>query len=135
MGVCHHNDQCGHRMCLRANICRVFAMLLALTVFSLASEASAHGNHDHAQYGGTHRMISTATGRHDARALADLRSMHQGRCGGATCCGNVCVSCCSLIAPEITVDRPPHSTMRLEVASSLSQTGLGPELFRRPPKV
>ena len=131
-------------MRLLANIRYVIAVMLAFSTLSLATEAWAHSNHQHAQSAGAERQISpstphpnsSASGRYYEASTAIGRAFaRQGKCGGAMCCGSVCVNCCSLIAPDVSFARPLLSKMWVELTTGLPQAGLGPDSIRRPPKV
>ena len=130
-------------MRLLVNIRFVLAAMLALSILPLATGAWAHGNHEHTQTGATERQIFPSTSLPDsgtgvrgyeASGAIGGHFARQGKCGGL-CCGSVCVSCCSLIAPDVGFARPLPTMMRLELSTGLSQAGLGPDRIRRPPKV
>lgn len=123
-------------MWLRTNLRYLIALILALATLLLASEAWAHGNHHHLRTAGTERHISASTPgfKIEASSAFENRLAGQEKCGGAACCGSVCLSCCSVLVQEIVVQAPQLSMMRLELSNGVPQAGLGAERIRRPPK-
>jgi hypothetical protein len=125
----------------------LIVLLLGLATLLFAPEAWAHGSHHHrmmqiesqgALSGTSQRRaleVSPTGQSHFAPASAQrLNPESQGHCGASTCCGSVCVSCCSLLTEEVLIPRPAASAKRLKFAKGPPQSGLGSEQIRRPPK-
>ena len=120
------------------------ALLLALTTIFMASEASAHGSPHHGA-NRTDRGANIETLFHPIHltvAMAEprtaptigQRTQMAGHCGGAACCGSVCVTCCSLLANDVVIPEPAGSAKRVKIAKGPPQSGFGSQRIRRPPK-
>jgi hypothetical protein len=126
-------------ICPRALI----ALLVGLATLVFAPEAWAHGSHHHRRAqieiqgalsdNDQHRVLHVAS--IDQAQLARRRDTEiPGNCGASACCGSVCVSCCSLLTEEVNIPAPATSAKRFKLAKGPSQSGLGSEQIRRPPK-